>query len=160
MKRDQQWTSRFFPLPRQEGDVPCLLRFDGVGDHAAEGGLGESQNRHMGHFQPEDRSQELLVAARTRPVVVNVVAPAYDRTFAKWTTEHEMRVAGRRGGMSRDDLLAVGRAFGIRAPARLLNRVEEVVARWPDYAEDFGMKVGMRQRIKPGPKARSEKLKA
>ena len=62
--------------------------------------------------------------------------------------------------MRRDDLLAVGEAFGIRAPARLLDQVEVVVARWPHYAEDFGVEARTRQRIKAELEARREELKA
>ena len=240
--------------PRQEGDVPFLLKFDGVGGDATESGLGESQpyNRveaaysamardagidgapvellegdeghahllirrfdrdgeekihqhtlggllHVDYNRPGASSYEeflrtilrlemphAAVLEGYRRMLFNIVAvnqddhvknlsfhldrtgtwslaPAYDLTFAKgrgWTAEHQMRLAGRRSGMSRNDLLAVGEAFGIRAPARLLDQVEEVVARWPDYAEDFGVEAGTRQRIKAELEARREELKA
>ena len=240
--------------PRQDGDVPCLLKFDGVGDDAPDGGLGASQpyNRveaaysamardagldaapvemlegeeghahlliprfdrdgdekvhqhtlggllHVDYNRPGASSYEeflrtilrlemphAAVLEGFRRMLFNVVAvnqddhvknlsfhldrsgawslaPAYDLTFAKgrgWTAEHQMRVVGKRSGMSRADLIALGETFGIRAPGRLVEQVEDVVARWPDYAGDFGVEAGTRQRVEAELEARRQELKA
>ncbi len=50
-----------------------------------------------------------------------------------------MRLADKRAGITREDLLGVGRAFGIRAPAHILAEVGDVLARWPDYARSTGV---------------------
>lgn len=64
------------------------------------------------------------------------LTPAYDLTFAKggtWTATHQMRVAGKRSGITHGDLVGVGREFGIRAPAGIIGEVRDAVARWPEF---------------------------
>lgn len=78
------------------------------------------------------------------------LAPAYDVTFAKgegWTSSHQMRVNDKRSGIRRSDLLEVAARFGIRAPARIIDRVAEVLARWDDYAEEAGVPSEARERV-------------
>jgi serine/threonine-protein kinase HipA len=73
------------------------------------------------------------------------LTPAYDVTFARgneWTAAHQMRLADKRAGITREDLLGVGRAFGIRAPARILAEVGDVLARWPAFARSTGVPAG------------------
>jgi serine/threonine-protein kinase HipA len=63
--------------------------------------------------------------------------PAYDLTFAKgggWTSTHQMRVADKRSGITRADLLGVAATFGIRDPAGIIDRTVDVVGGWPRYA--------------------------
>jgi serine/threonine-protein kinase HipA len=70
------------------------------------------------------------------------LTPAYDLTFAKgggWTATHQMRVADKRSGITRDDLLGVAATFGIRNPDAIVERVREVISRWPGYALDFAV---------------------
>ena len=70
------------------------------------------------------------------------LTPAYDVTFAQggdWTASHQMRLADKRSGITRDDLVSLGRDFGIRAPHRILGRIREVLDRWPEYAGDTGV---------------------
>jgi len=67
------------------------------------------------------------------------LTPAYDLTFARgrgFTATHQMRVADKRHGITHSDLEGVGRAFGIRAPARIMEEVREAVARWPEFARE------------------------
>ena len=67
------------------------------------------------------------------------LTPAYDLTFAKgrgFTATHQMRVADKRSDITRDDLEGVGRTFGIRAPARIIDEVRDAVARWPEFARE------------------------
>ena len=66
------------------------------------------------------------------------LTPAYDLTFAKgggWTARHQMRIADKRSGITRRDLIAVGETFGIRDPAGIIDRIRDVVAGWPAYAQ-------------------------
>lgn len=70
------------------------------------------------------------------------LTPAYDLTFAKgggWTATHQMRVADRRAGITRRDLIGVAETFGIRNPAGIIGHVESVVSGWADYAEEAGV---------------------
>ena len=67
------------------------------------------------------------------------LAPAYDVTFAKggrWTRTHQMRVRDKLSGITTADLLAVADAFGLKKPARLLDRIRGVLARWEEYAKE------------------------
>ena len=67
------------------------------------------------------------------------LTPAYDLTFAqggRWTAAHQMRVAGKREGITRRDLLDLAKRFALKSPGEILDRVEGVVARWKDYAEE------------------------
>lgn len=70
------------------------------------------------------------------------LAPAYDLTYAHgvgYTRTHQMSVAGRVEGIQRDDLMEVGRRFGVRYPERQLDQVAAAVERWPDYAAESGL---------------------
>ena len=73
------------------------------------------------------------------PVGTWSLTPAYDVTFAKggrWTAAHQMRVAEKRNGIDRADLMQVGKMFGLKKPNEIIERVEEVVSRWPEYARE------------------------
>ncbi len=74
------------------------------------------------------------------------LAPAYDLTWAHnpagaWTSRHQMSVAGKRAGFTLADLRQVARTATLprgRA-SRHFERVRDVVARWPEYAEAEGV---------------------
>lgn len=211
-----------------EGDVPALLKFDGVGEEATEARLGEPRpfNRveaayarmaraagidvvDLSVLETEDGYAHLVIRRFDRPLatplhqhtlgglrhvdyndpgassyeeylrtmlkldlppasliegyrrmVFNVLAinqddhvknlsfhmnpngvwsltPAYDLTFAKgtgWTSVHQMRVADKRAGITRSDLVGVAEMFGIRAPERVIGEITDAVARWPNFA--------------------------
>lgn len=62
------------------------------------------------------------------------LSPAYDVTFSynpapgKWTAAQQLSVLGKREGISRDDLIAVGRQCGVATLPRLKAAVEQVEA--------------------------------
>jgi serine/threonine-protein kinase HipA len=67
------------------------------------------------------------------------LAPAYDVTHAynpqgEWTYQHLMSVNGKFTGISRDDLMIVADQFAIGTGPRVLRKVAEAVAAWPDFA--------------------------
>ena len=67
------------------------------------------------------------------------LAPAYDLTHAynpdgEWTYQHLMAVNGRFAGIDRADLLAVAERFGVGTAPKVLTRVGEAVAAWPEFA--------------------------
>jgi len=79
------------------------------------------------------------------------LTPAYDLTFAKgrgFTATHQMRVADKRSGITYGDLQGVGRAFGIRAPARIIEEVRDAVARWPEFAREQDVPGDVTRRIR------------
>jgi serine/threonine-protein kinase HipA len=72
------------------------------------------------------------------------LAPAYDLTFAynprgDWTGSHQMTIGGKRDGFVREDLLEVGRTFGVPKPAQVLEQVAASVRRWPEFAQAAGV---------------------
>ena len=69
------------------------------------------------------------------------LSPAYDVMWAynpagEWTNQHQMTVAGKRDGFQRDDLLRVGRMFGVRAPGQIIDETVDVVSGWGRYASE------------------------
>ncbi len=72
------------------------------------------------------------------------LAPAFDLTFSynprgDWTSAHQMTIAGKRDDFAREDLLHVARTFGVKKPEPILERVEDAVRRWPEFAERAGV---------------------
>lgn len=70
------------------------------------------------------------------------LTPAYDLTFARGgglSATHRMRVADKRAGITRADLLGVAETFAIRNAAGLLERVADAVAGWPVHARACGV---------------------
>ncbi|MEN8008082.1 MAG: type II toxin-antitoxin system HipA family toxin, partial [Candidatus Krumholzibacteriota bacterium] len=52
---------------------------------------------------------------------------------------HQMTLAGKRDGFTREDLLAIGREMGIRKSADIIAEVGEAVGRWAELAEAAGV---------------------
>lgn len=86
------------------------------------------------------------------------LSPAYDVTYAKgtgWTRLHQMSVRGKREGIGRSDLEAVGRDFGLRRDGvPVIERVTSALADWEDVAAGAsvpdpwiaGIRAAMRER--------------
>ena len=70
------------------------------------------------------------------------LAPAYDLTFSydersRWVSGHQMTIAGKRNGITIDDIVSASKVAGLKL-GRALEIVEEVraaVGRWPEFAE-------------------------
>jgi len=72
------------------------------------------------------------------------LSPAFDVTYAynpggDWTGRHQMTLAGKREGFTRDDLLTVGREMSIKKAADIVAEVGGAVARWPEFAAAAGV---------------------
>jgi serine/threonine-protein kinase HipA len=67
------------------------------------------------------------------------LAPAFDLTFAKgagFTRHHQMTLNGKTDGFTREDLLGLGAALGLRkSGAHILDRVRGALADWPRFAQ-------------------------
>jgi len=72
-----------------------------------------------------------------------MLAPAYDLTFAAgrgYTSRHQMSFAGKRDGFVAEDLIAVGKKFGLRDDGREeIMAVADALASWPDRALEAGV---------------------
>lgn len=80
------------------------------------------------------------------------LSPAFDMTYAhnpkgRWTNQHQMTIAGKRDGFTREDLLAVGHANGLQKPAEILDNLIEVIADWPRFAREAGIEPARVQEI-------------
>lgn len=72
------------------------------------------------------------------------LAPAFDVIHAhnpdgRWTGRHQMSMAGKRDGMTRDDLLAVARTVGVKKAAAIIDQVRGALAAWPRWAREAGV---------------------
>jgi serine/threonine-protein kinase HipA len=72
------------------------------------------------------------------------LAPAYDLSYAfnpanKWLARHQMTINTRREGITRDDLLNVGKQMNIKKDKEIIERVRSVVENWSNYAADAGI---------------------
>src|SRR5690606_23847470 len=72
------------------------------------------------------------------------LAPAIDVTFAynpagTWTSGHQMTVAGKREGITRQDLLDLGDRLAVPGYRDVIERVTGAVARWPEFAARAGV---------------------
>ncbi|MFZ1063639.1 MAG: type II toxin-antitoxin system HipA family toxin [Acidimicrobiales bacterium] len=80
------------------------------------------------------------------------LAPAFDVTHAyhpssQWTSRHNLRVNGRTEDITRDDLVAVGERHDVPGFKQIVREVAEVVARWPDFADEAGVDDTTREAI-------------
>jgi serine/threonine-protein kinase HipA len=85
------------------------------------------------------------------------LSPAFDISYAwnprgEWTSRHQMSVNGKRDGFERKDLVALAKAADIkRARAeQMIQRVIEVVRRWPDFAREAGVNDEQLKKIQAG----------
>jgi serine/threonine-protein kinase HipA len=73
------------------------------------------------------------------------LSPAFDVCFAhnprpnRWTRQHQMLVNGKAWNITRDDLLELATKFSVNQPKRLLERLLDAVARWPEFAREAGV---------------------
>lgn len=72
------------------------------------------------------------------------LSPAFDVVFSwnpagDWTRHHQMSINGKRDDFVTDDLLAVGRRFGLRRSDEILQQVRDAVSQWPEFASQAGV---------------------
>lgn len=80
------------------------------------------------------------------------LSPAYDVTFAynassKWLRQHLMSVNGKFSEISRTDLMVLADQFEVPDARATIDRITEVVADWPDYADRAGISKGRRDEV-------------
>jgi len=72
------------------------------------------------------------------------LSPAFDVTFAynptgQWANQHQMSINGKRKGIGREDLIAVGDSISLSKSGRVIDEVVDAVAEWPRYAKQAGV---------------------
>jgi serine/threonine-protein kinase HipA len=82
------------------------------------------------------------------------LAPAYDLTYAKgsgYTRQHQMSLAGKRDGFTREDLLRVGKSFGIKNDGKqVIEDIATALKRWDTLSKKWGIPKESRAHIKSG----------
>ena len=79
------------------------------------------------------------------------VAYAYNPAPGKWTAAHQMSLASKRDGFTREDFDTVGRLAGLKrgAPKRILDEVIDVVSDWQRFATEVAVDAANIRRISP-----------
>ena len=80
------------------------------------------------------------------------LAPAYDichayRPGSAWVSQHALSINGKRQGITRDDLLEVGRQMNVKKAPAIISQVSEAVAKWPEFAEQTKVDSELRDAI-------------
>ena len=80
------------------------------------------------------------------------LAPAYDichayRPGSSWVSQHALSINGKRQGISRDDLLEVGRQMNVKKAPAIISQISEVVERWREFAEQVKVESELRDAI-------------
>ena len=80
------------------------------------------------------------------------LAPAYDvchayRPGSAWVSQHSLSINGKRQGITRDDLLEVGRKMNVKKAPAIISKVAEVVACWNEFAEQTKVESPLRDAI-------------
>jgi len=80
------------------------------------------------------------------------LSPAYDVIYAynptgQFTSMHQMSINGKRDGITRDDLLHVGKEMSVKQCESIIDEVIGAVSNWPDYARAAGVDASKIQSI-------------
>jgi serine/threonine-protein kinase HipA len=82
------------------------------------------------------------------------LSPAFDVTYSynptgAWTSSHQMTLNGKRDNFTMDDFEACGKLARLKQgqARRLIDEVQSVVSRWPDYADEAGVRPEHRDAI-------------
>lgn len=72
------------------------------------------------------------------------LAPAYDLCHAYkpehlWVSQHALSVNGKRKGITKSDLLAVGKSISCKHVADIVDDIEATVMNWPTFANEIGV---------------------
>lgn len=83
------------------------------------------------------------------------LAPAFDVTYAynpagRWTSSHQMTINGKSDEFTVEDFRACGATAGLKRgqAERILDEVISVVSRWPEYADEAGVRSDQREAIR------------
>ena len=81
------------------------------------------------------------------------LSPAYDVTYShnpagKWTNQHQMSVNGKRDHFTRQELISTGQSLSISRPETIIDEVMAAVDKWPEFANQAGVKKAIRLEIK------------
>ncbi len=80
------------------------------------------------------------------------LSPAFDLAYAynpkgRYTSSHQMTIAGRRGSFILEELVEVGQENSVNSPEDIVREIVEVVSSWPSFAKDAGVPDGQIESI-------------
>jgi serine/threonine-protein kinase HipA len=80
------------------------------------------------------------------------LSPAFDvchtyRPGSAWGSQQSLSVNGKRNNITRDDLLSVARQMNIKKAASIVTHVNDIVNKWPEYAEEIRITPALRDVI-------------
>lgn len=81
------------------------------------------------------------------------LAPAFDLTYsagAGYTRQHQMTVASRSDEFTREELINVGKKFGIHNPGMVIDETIEAFSKWPALGQQWGVQADDRMRVGAG----------
>ena len=73
------------------------------------------------------------------------LAPAYDLCYSyspssKWTSRHQLSLAGKQDDFTKNDLLSVAEKMSIKNAKSIVSQITNVVSQWKNYAQTTGVK--------------------
>ncbi|SKB41449.1 type II toxin-antitoxin system HipA family toxin [Daejeonella lutea] len=80
------------------------------------------------------------------------LSPAYDlchayRPGSEWVSQHALSINGKRNGITKADLLVIGESIRCKKAADIFEEIKGVVGNWKKYADEVGVKKGLRDEI-------------
>nr|MBA3285710.1 HipA domain-containing protein [Nitrosopumilus sp.] len=80
------------------------------------------------------------------------LAPAYDICHAyqpkhQWVSQHALSINGKRTDITRDDLLAIGKAIKNKKAADIIKEISDTVSKWKTYADEVKVSPMLRDEI-------------
>ena len=80
------------------------------------------------------------------------LSPAFDvchsyRPGSSWVSQQSLSVNGKRKNISHDDLLIVARQMNIKKAATIVTQVNDIIKKWPEYAEEIMVNPTLRDAI-------------
>lgn len=80
------------------------------------------------------------------------LAPAYDVCHAyqpnhRWVSQHALSINGKRSGISKYDLLEVGKFMNNKKATAIIEEISDVVSRWNDFADEVAVAPRLRDEI-------------
>jgi serine/threonine-protein kinase HipA len=80
------------------------------------------------------------------------LSPAFDvchsyRPGSSWVSRQSLSVNGKRQNISRDDFLSVAKQMNIKKALAIVSKVNGVVSKWPEYAEETKVSSELRESI-------------
>lgn len=80
------------------------------------------------------------------------LSPAYDichayRPGSPWVSQHALSINGKRNNILKSDLVQVAKSMNIRRATSIIDQINKVIKRWPDFADQYKVKPQKRDEI-------------